>query len=387
MNILLINYEFPPLGGGGGVACLMLAREWVRMGHHVDYLTSHYGDFKINEVVDGINIIRVPVFGRKDLNHATLLSLISFPVTSLLKGYGLCRRSKYDIINVHFVVPSGVSGILLSQLFRIPLVMSLHGGDIYDPTKKLSPHRNGLLQRIVKRLLDNSDNVIAQSTNTRENTMKLYKFYGNVDIVPLGFIPPDFPPASRRSLGFSEDDIVLISVGRVVKRKGYGIALEALRRLTSIPSWKYMIIGDGPERPNLERLAKEYGIEDRVHFTGYVEEELKFQYFSVSDMYLLSSFHEGFGICLQEAMFSGLPIVSTDNGGQMDFLRNGDNALIVPTGDYRKMAEGLTILMKDLTLRTAMGRRNRELIRQFSIDHIAERYVSIFQHTMDRYNR
>ena len=379
MKILLLNYEYPPVGGGGGVACYFLSKELVRMGHEVDYVTSRFGDFKKFEVVDGINIIRVPVYGRKDLNKATLLSLLWYPVTSLIKGYFLCGKKKYDVINVHFVVPSGISGIILAKWFRIPLIMSLHGGDIYDPSKRLSPHRNPILKKIINQLLGSSDAVVAQSSNTRENALKYYKTHREIEIIPLGFVSPHFHKRSRRELGISENEMIIISVGRVVKRKGYEEALRALKRIEHIDNWRYIIIGDGPERKNLEELAKELKIQNRVIFTGYIEEELKYQYLNIADIYLLSSYHEGFGICLQEAMFSGLSIVSTDNGGQMDFLKDEENALIVPVRDVGGMAKALERLIFDEDLRRSMKENNQDKIKEFYIDTIAERYISLFQ--------
>lgn len=379
MNILLLNYEFPPLGGGGGVACHILCKELVKQGHTVDYVTSHFKDFEKEEVIDGINILRVPVFGRKDLNHANFQSLLWYPVTSLLKGYSLCRQNKYDIINAQFVVPSGISGYVLSQLFGIPLVTSLHGGDIYDPTKRLSPHRNGFFQRIVARLLRSSNLVIAQSTNTQNNALTLYKFNGDVKIIPLGFNPPSFREVSREHLGLSPDDIILISVGRVVKRKGYNEALHALSKLKEKKNWKYIIMGDGPEREPLEQLTKKLGLEDRILFTGFVEEELKYQYLSNANIYFLSSHHEGFGICLQEAMSVGLSIVSTDNGGQMDFLTDDENAIIVPTCDISRMASAVEKLIDNADIRKRMGEANIEKVKDFSGISIAERHIQLFR--------
>jgi len=383
MRILLLNYEFPPVGGGGGVACQILCKEFIRMGHQVDYITSSFGDFKRYEVIDGINIIRVPVFGRKDLNHATLQSMLWYPITSLIKGYFCCKEKKYDIINVHFVVPSGISGVILSKWFRTPLVTSLHGGDIYDPTKRLSPHRNGFLQRIVARLLRNSDEIVAQSNNTRENALLFYKHDKHVKIIPLGFVPPEFQKKSRKELGFSDDVILIISVGRIVKRKGYAEAIQAFDRIKHLQNWKYIIVGDGPERENLERLTKEKDLQERIIFTGYIDEELKYQYLDISDIYLLSSYHEGFGIVLQEAMFSGLSIISTDHGGQMDFLDHEKNALIVSVKDIRKMAKALESLILNENLRKSMRKSNHEMIKDYHIEKIAKEYLSLFNQIIE----
>ena len=366
------------------MACHILCKELVRLGHEVDYVTSSFGDFKKIEVIDGITIYRVPVFGRKDLNNATFQSLLWYPITSLIKGYGLCRKKEYDIINVQFVVPSGLSGYVLARWFGIPLITSLHGGDIYDPTKKLSPHRNGFFQRIVARLLRNSDRVIAQSSNTQKNALSLYKFNDEVTIIPLGFNPPEVSMIKREALGLSEEDIVIVSVGRVVKRKGYDEALSAVRALKHKPNWKYIIIGDGPLKVHLESLCRKSGIEDRVIFTGFVSEELKFQYLMNADIYFLSSHHEGFGICLQEAMFSGMSIVSTDQGGQMDFLEDEKNALIVPVCNVKEMTRALIRLVEDKDLRTRIALNNREKVKEFSANNVAQMHITVFEEILNK---
>lgn len=376
MKILLINYEFPPLGGGGGVACYQIARELAKK-HRVDYLTTSFKELPQFEVVDGINVYRVPVLGRKGLSTSTLLSMLTFFPSSLIKGFKLCGSKQYDIINAHFAVPSGPTGILLSMIFNIPLVISVHGGDIYDPSKKSSPHKHLFLRAIITRILNNSDKIVAQSGNTKFNTLKYYRPNKDITIIPLGFIVPNFRRVTREELEISDEDIVLVSVGRLIKRKGYEEALKALSELNN-KNVKYLIMGEGPEEENLKGLTKRLGLENSVKFLGYVPEEKKFQYLSVSDIYILSSLHEGFGICLLEAMYCGLPIVSTDNGGQTDFLHNGRNSLMVPIGDSRALASEVRKLILNPDLMAQIGKKNREDIKKFYIEEISIAYEKLF---------
>ncbi len=377
MRILIVNYEFPPLGGGGGVACYYIARELAKT-HSVDYLTTAHKGLPKFEVVDGINVYRVPVLGRKELSTATLMSMFTFFPSSLVKGIKLCKSNQYDVINTHFVIPSGPTGIILSKLCKIPIVMSIHGGDIYDPSKKWSPHKHFLLRKIISFLLNRSDKIIAQSSNTKNNANKYYQPHNEIIVIPLGFVVPEFTNTTRKDLNISEKGIILISVGRLVKRKGYEYAIRAISKLTH-QNLKYLIIGDGPEEKNLKDLAKRFGVEDKVEFLGFVPEDKKFQYLSVSDIYVLSSSHEGFGICLLEAMYCGLPIVSTDNGGQTDFLVDGKNALMVPIEDSDALAGQIKTLIDDGILRLQMSENNKEDVKKFYIETITKEYEGIFK--------
>ncbi len=383
MKILVINYECPPLGGGGGVACYQIAQELAKT-HQVDYLTTGYKGLPRTEQKDGINIYRVPASGRKDLSTATLLSLISFFPMCLSKGIHLCSKNNYDVINAHFVIPSGLPAVFLAKIFRKPLVISVLGGDIYDPSKKWSPHRHPSLRLLISWLLRQADQIVAESGNIKENTFRYYNYSGQIETVPLGFIQPRFRRVTRVNLGLPEDQVILISVGRLVRRKGYEYAIRAVSKLARQGRQvKYLIIGDGPEETALRDLVKEQNIEENVMFLGYVSDEAKYQYLTQSDIYLLSSLHEGFGICLLEAMYCGLPIVATNNGGQTDFLTNGRNVFFIPPEDDKSLAEEVTKLINNGQLRHQMADNNKNDIQRYFIGNVAQKYYEILEIAAD----
>jgi glycosyltransferase involved in cell wall biosynthesis len=376
MKILFINYECPPLGGGGGVASFQLAQELAKR-HEIDYLTTGFKNLPEYEIINGVHIYRVPVINRKDLSTATYTSMLSFVPAGFLKGIALCKKKKYDCIHALFVVPSGICGLGLSRLFRIPLVLTALGGDVYDPSKRHSPHASRILKFVISFLFNHSDKNTVESDNLREIILQYYSPRQPVIIIPLGFLKPVFTQKSRAELQIPENRTILISVGRLVRRKGYEYAIRALSILPS-PSFHYFIIGDGPEEADLKKMTITLGLEKYITFLGYVPDEIKFQYLAVSDIFLLPSIHEGFGICLLEAMHCGLPIVSTDNGGQTDILKNRVNALLVTGNDSDAFAVKIQELLLDENLRKNISINNLRDIKHYYIEEIASDYETLY---------
>jgi L-malate glycosyltransferase len=377
MRILMLNYEFPPLGGGGGIASYKLSKGFVQLGHQVDYLTSHYQNLKKFEVIDGINVYRVFAPGRKDRATASFLSMFCYDFFAILKGIHLCQKNNYDFINTQFAIPTGPVGLILSKIFKIKNILSLHGGDIYDPSKKSSPHLHWYWQIIVKFILNNSDILVCQSSNTKKNTIKYFQPKKKIHIIPLPYEKFKFKQVDREKLGMDKDKFYLVSVGRLVERKGYKYLIKALSLL---PKKIYLnLIGDGPLESQLKNLAKKLKVEDRINFLGFIPEEKKFQYLADSDLYVLSSIHEGFGIVLQEAMQVGLPIVATNNGGQIDLIKDGVNGLMVNPKNSPELAKKIILFFKNNKIRKSISKNNLMAIKNFRSKKICKNYMEVLK--------
>jgi len=382
LKILIVNYEFPPLGGGGGVATYDLALGWKEAGQ-VDVLTSNFADLPSYENMDGINVYRTRIFFRKSRDAATFISMLSYVITGFFKGISLARKNRYDVINTHFAVPSGPLGYILSRLFHIPNVLSLHGGDIYDPSKKLSPHDSFIFSRVVKFILQKADRIVAQSTNTRDNTVRYYNPDKEVEIIPLAFHPPAPVKAARKDLNLSKDNFYVITVGRLIKRKSLQTLIQAIGNIKN-KKVKLLIIGDGPEKEYLDTVVKEFHADERVAFLGFLDDNDKYRYLKCADLFALTSLHEGFGIVFMEAMHIGLPIVCTNHGGQVDFLKQRENALLFDVGDVRKCSDAILELYKNETLYKKLSANNKKKIKNFYAEQVASQYIDIFNELVSR---
>lgn len=382
MRILFCNYEYPPLGGGGGVVMAALARHLARR-HEVTVLTSRAGDLRAEERDGGVRVLRVPVFFRKELAVANFPSMAAYLPTGFLRGLRF-GRNEFDVINTHFVVPTGPLGHALARWQGIPNVLSVHGGDLFDPSKGSSPHLHAPLRTAVRWMLRAADDVVGQSRDTVRHVTDLYGVRRPVELIPLGIDrPPPTSTASRQDLGLPGDAFVMITIGRMVARKATTQLIDMFAA-SNIPNAHLVIVGDGPDAAAVDKRATELGVRNRVHMLGQVSEAEKFAALSVSDAFVTASQHEGFGLVFLEAMAFGLPVLCYDRGGQTDFLVTGETGHVVKLNDQEAFVLALIELHRDREARERYGQHNRQLVENYFIDTCAARYEEIFSAAIER---
>jgi glycosyltransferase involved in cell wall biosynthesis len=292
-------------------------------------------------------------------------------------GKKLLSTQRYDVINTHFVLPTGPVGDALARYAGIPNVLSLHGGDLYDPSKATSPHRHPLLRTWVRRLLRRADVVVGQSSNTLHNMRRYYSSEITGARIPLGIQRPKREAASRHTYGLKDDEVLLVTVGRLVSRKAVHQLIATVDGLKH-KRVRLLIIGTGPEERNLREEAAKREIGNRILFMGQVDEAEKFRILHMCDLYVSTSQHEGFGLVFLEAMACGLPIVCYDHGGQTDFLRDGENGFVVPLNRLDLFQEKCRTLIEKSGLRKMIGESNQRAVEEYYIDRCAATYEAIF---------
>ena len=377
MKILFCNYEHPPLGGGGGVVMAALARELARR-HVVTVLTSRTLGLPAESLEGGVRIVRVPVFFRRELAVANFPSMLAYVPAATLRALTLRGAGGFDVINTHFVVPTGPVGHVLRSIYRVPNILSVHGGDLYDPSKASSPHRHAWLRAPIKYLLERADRLVGQSRNTLEHVETFYGVHRQAELIPLGIERPPAVIRSRREFGLPEDAFVMVTVGRVVARKATVLLVKALKAAAR-PNSHLLIVGDGPDAEAVRRAAAQAGLADYVHLTGQVSEERKLQALAGADIFVSASQHEGFGLVFLEAMAYGLPIICFDHGGQTDFLASGETGFVVRLNDVEAFTQGIVQMHDSPPLAQRMRQVNLNRVEDYFIDKCAQRYEALFE--------
>ncbi len=383
MRILIFNFEYPPLGGGGAVATEHIAH-YLALRHEVHVVTTMPNDISLRRSLSNLVSIpnlfvhRVPVLSRHNAPTASLISLITFVPSAFILGLRLTKRFHFSVINAQFVIPSGIPAAIISAVRSIPLVISFIGGDIYDPSRSISPHRHWCLRKIIQLVSRQATAFTAISNDTKERAAEIIGHNKNIMVVHLGFEPVSVPLTSRPSLGLPDHIPLFVSIGRLILRKGY---LNLLRSWRLVHEAHLVIIGDGPQKKDLLDEAARLHLQNKVHFTGYVSDQIKWQILQVADGYVSASIHEGFGLVFLEAMEAGLPIIATKIGGHTDFLQPNVNALLVNSDDIQQLSTAVNQLITDNDLSARLGKNNRETVKLFYPDQTTAKFATILEQT------
>jgi rhamnosyl/mannosyltransferase len=286
----------------------------------------------------------------------------------------------YDVMHIHLPNPLGEASYRASlKRKKHRLILTYHGDVV----------RQQYLARIyaplMTHLLDRADTVIATSPYLLERSTVLPAYRSKVRVVPYGIDLERFSASPERTAEAAElrarfgGGPLLIGVGRLIYYKGYDIAIRALPRL---PSAKLLIIGEGPLRAELEALARELGVADRVHLLGDIRNERITPYYLASDVYVFPSIarSEAFGIVQIEAMACGIPIVNTSLPSGVPFVsRDGESGFTVPPKDVEAFASAVQKLLAEPELRRRFGEAGRTRAHaEFSKDVLARRLLEIY---------
>jgi len=281
----------------------------------------------------------------------------------------------------------GYLGLWLRHWFNVPFVVYAHGNEILAAMRDQWPKpRQALLE---------ADRILANS----EYTARLVEQAGvdaeKIVFIGLGCDSDQFRPLAinvelrRKLLGRSRDgDRVILTVGRLVPRKGYDMVIRALVRVRrSIPNVTYLIIGDGPYQTELEKLALEMGVRDRVHFAGRVAGRELAEVYALCDVYAMPSRDrsedcdvEGFGLVFLEANACGKPVVGGRSGGIPEAVADGVTGLLVNPEDPTELADAIARILSDRELAERLGQQGRaRIVRDFSWRRITRRVGAVLE--------
>jgi glycosyltransferase involved in cell wall biosynthesis len=368
MRILTLNYEFPPIGGGGSAVSYELAKELVAQRHEVDVVTMGFKGLPSVEAVDGINVFRVPCIRRRP-DICKTHEMASFVLAALPKIAKLTTMHAYDVNHTHFIVPTGLLARALKSWSRLPFIVTIHGSDVpgYNPDRFGLEHR--LLGPLWKGILYSADHLISPSRFLQKLVDQ------RAPGCPISIIPHGFRYERFRADRPKERRILLVS--RMLPRKGVQHLLAALPSL-DLRGFEVDIVGDGPYLPTLKQMASELSLP--VKFWGWLDNKsphLK-ELYERSSVFVFTSEAENFPIVLLEAMAAGQAIVTCDGTGCPEVV--GSDALLVPPRRPDRLVEALGRLIENDHLRFHLGRRARARVEQeFNWQIIARRHVELYR--------
>ena len=357
-------------------------------GAEVEVFTSSYQGLG-DQVLWGIPVHRFRYFFSRweNLTHEEMAvdRMSRSPLYKLLPGFyliggilavlKLCRKNKYDVIHVHWPMPHAVFGWAAKQACKAKLVTTFYGAELRWVKNSL-PFMKWFLRWAIRI----SDRVVAISTFTANEVRSISDV--QVEVIPytIGFSTnSDFRIQNSE---FKEP--VILTVGRMVERKGVRYLIEAMQHL---PQARLEVVGGGPLLPELKEQANDLGVADRVHFAGKVSEAELIEHYRRAAVYVQPGIidsrgdTEMLGVVLLEAMHYGVPVVGSDIGGITDIIINEKTGLLAPQKDSNALAQAIKRILEDEKLRQRLVEgADAHLKNNFSWDSIVSRWLAVYQH-------
>lgn len=374
MNIAIVCY---PTFGGSGVVATELGLALSKKGHNIHFITYNLPvrlealrDPNIN--FHEVNVPDYPLFKYQPYELALSSRLVD-----------VVKSNQIDVLHVHYAIPHAYAAYMAKKMLidmgiQIPIVTTLHGTDItlvgshpfYRPAVTFS--------------INHSDRVTAVSESLKEDTLRLFEIRKNIQVIPnfidIDKIKSKGKPCERSLLASKEEKILShISNFRPLKRILDVIAIfEGVH--PKVKS-KLMMVGEGPEKQKAVQYVKEKGLEERVLFLGNINEIEKILCYS--DLFLLPSEKESFGLSALEAMAHGVPVISSNTGGISEVNIHGKTGYLSEIGDIQDMTKNALKLLKDDKLHSTFKNQAQTQAGIFNIDKVVGKYESIYVNVVE----
>ncbi|EKD51280.1 MAG: hypothetical protein ACD_62C00293G0016 [uncultured bacterium] len=374
-KILFINYEYPPLGGGGGNATEQIAQILAQKGFDVSVCTSRYRGLRKCETVKGVRILRLPTL-RRHLEKCSVFEMVVFVLSSLWHMVPIFFRTRPDRVICFFSIPCGPAALLLKLLFGVPYIVALRGGDVpgFLPEQLARIHKvSNWLTRLVWRFSD------GLTTNSQGLAALAKAFYDrkNINVIPNGVDAQYYRDHQRTQ---NQDRLTILTVGRLSVQKHVERLIDSIQRLVSSGQNRIFlkIAGEGPERARLEALVGEdEKLKRQVIFLGWRDREQLVQDYHTADVFALTSDFEGMPNVILEAMAASLAIVATPAPGTVDLVFPGENGFLIPYDQLEKLDESFLFLLRDRVLLAKMQDKSCLMAREYTWEKVVDAYVDL----------
>ena len=290
MNILVLNYEYPPIGGGGAAVCKDICELAAKEGHGITVVTMGYRALPLQETINGVNIHRIKCF-RTSQRVCHPWEQLSYCISAYKYITRKLDINSFDFIHCHFIIPTGLLALWLNKKYGIKYIVTAHGSDVIGHNKS----RFTLLYKLVKpgwiKILNRASTVTAPSQYLVNKIKKSYKDL-DVTMIPNGIHIEKYTSKPK------EKYILVLS--RLQESKGIQDLIEACSHI-DMKEWVVKILGDGPFKKDLEDLVKSKGLENVVFFYGHIDGNKKLDYLSRAGCFFSGSRFESFAMSVLEA--------------------------------------------------------------------------------------
>ena len=372
MKIAIVCY---PTFGGSGVVATELGIALAEHGHEIHFIT-YKQPVRLQLLHNNVHYHEVSVPSYPLFHYQPYELALSSKLVNMAKLHEI------EIVHVHYAIPHAYAGYMAKQMLAqegiyIPMVTTLHGTDItlvgshpfYKPAVTYS--------------INNSDAVTSVSQNLKDDTLRLFNIKKEIEVVP-NFIDTkkyeNLYSNCERELIASNNEKIITHISNIRKVKRVDDVIEIFDRIQKELPAKLVIVGDGPEKESLENLCKKKGIDEKVLFVGNSHEVDKILCFS--DLFILPSEHESFGLVALEAMVCGVPVISSNAGGLPEVNIHGESGYLSNVGNVDEMAKNALKILVNSDTHQLFKRKAKENAQRFETKLIVPLYEEIYKKSL-----
>lgn len=354
MKILILSWEYPPKNIGGiSNHVFFISKALVKLNHEVHIVTCKDSVDKDYENCEGVHVHRVKPYNIHTEDFTKWVMHLNYAMIE--EGVKIAASTgNFDIIHAHDWL-SAYSGRALKWILRIPLVCTMHATE-YGRNGGLRNEMQNYISNTEKMLIEESWKVVTCSRYMRKEVSDLFKTsWDKIWEIPNGVNTEQFEfefnkEEFRRKFANNNEKIILF-VGRHVYEKGIHILIDAAANIVKkYGGVKFIISGKGSMTEELKRRVRDYGLDEKIIFPGYVEDETRNKLFKISDVVVFPSIYEPFGIAALEAMAAGCPVIASDVGGLSELIQNRVNGLKFESGSKEDLISNLIEVLDDKSL-------------------------------------
>ena len=298
----------------------------------------------------------------------------------------LVKEKKIDVIHAHWILPNGFIAALVSKITKVPVVISLPGSDVFIAEK------HPFLRPLARFAFNTAKSITTNSPHLADSLVKLGADPKKFQVIIYGVEPDKLRPTDehiqelRSKFNIGRDELVVLAVARLVYKKGLGHLIRAIPEvLKKRKDVKFIIVGDGEQRQELEGLRDELQVADNLIFAGRIERDHILHYYNLADIFVMPSIRDQAGnlddqsVSLVEAMACGKPVIATNFAGYQIVVKDGENGFLVNEKDNAQIAEAIIKLADSDEMRHSLGKKSRELVEsRFCWREIAKTYIECF---------